>query len=87
MDAPPVPRGEVHYTTDEPVVVADVSSVAETPVGASGTVAGMAAADAADGTPVVTEFVAVTVNMYGVPFVRPVTVHVVAGAVAVQVLD
>ena len=49
--------------------------VAVTPVGAPGTVDGTAAADALDAEPVPTEFVAVTVNVYEVPFVRPVIVH------------
>ena len=42
--------------------------------GASGPV-GVTAVDAADGTLLPTALVAMTVNVYGVPFVRPVTVH------------
>ena len=36
--------------------------------GAPGTPAGVTAADAVDGSPVPTSFVAVTVNVYAVPF-------------------
>ncbi len=49
--------------------------VAETEVGAPGTVEGTAAADATEAAPVPLAFVAVTVNVYAVPFVRPVIVH------------
>ena len=42
---------------------------------ALGTVLGVTAALAADGDEVPAEFVAVTTNVYGVPFVRPTTVH------------
>ena len=53
---------------------------ATTPDGAPGTVGGPApsgvtGADATDGAPVPTLFVARTVKVYGVPFVKPVTVH------------
>jgi hypothetical protein len=44
-------------------------------VGAPGTVDGIAAADAIEAVPVPLAFVAVTVNVYDVPFVRPVIVH------------
>jgi len=44
-------------------------------VAASGSVAGVTAADAVEALLVPTLFVAVTVNVYGVPFARPVTVH------------
>jgi hypothetical protein len=36
---------------------------------------GVAAADAVDAAPVPDVFVAVTVNVYAVPFARPVIVH------------
>ena len=49
----------------------------ETPVGTPGTVAGTTAPDAVDAEPVPAAFVAVTVNVYEVPFVRPVTVQLV----------
>ena len=62
--------GAVKLTLAEPT-----NAVAATPVGGSGTVAGVTAADAADSTLLPTAFVACTVNVYGVPFVNPVTVH------------
>ena len=40
---------------------------------------GETAADVADATPVPTEFAAVTVNVYAVPFASPLTVQLVAG--------
>jgi hypothetical protein len=43
-------------------------------VGAPGVVAGVTELDGDDGTLVPIELVAVTVNVYAVPFVRPVTV-------------
>jgi hypothetical protein len=49
-------------------------AVAETPVGASGTVAGVTAAEGELELLSPTEFVATTVKVYGVPFVNPVTV-------------
>jgi hypothetical protein len=49
--------------------------VALTDVGAPGTVDGVAAADAVEAEPVPRAFVAVTVNVYAVPLVRPVIVH------------
>ena len=73
--------GAVHDTTD----CTFAFEVAVTDVGAPGAVAGTAVADATDATPVPAEFVAVTVNVYEVPLERPVTVHEVAGAVALQV--
>ena len=47
--------------------------------------AGVTEAEETDAGEVPTVFIAVTANVYGVPLVSPVTVHVVAGAVAVQV--
>ena len=43
-------------------------------VGAPGTVAGVTLLDAPDAAPVPTAFVAVTVKVYAVPLVSPVTV-------------
>ena len=63
IDKPPLETGAVHDTTDEPVEFVDVSSVAETPVGASGGPVGVTEFDSADATPVPAEFVAVTVNL------------------------
>jgi hypothetical protein len=54
---------------------------ATTAVGASGTVEGTIEADAADGEPMPDAFVAVTVNVYEIPFARPATVHDVESVV------
>jgi len=62
----------------------------ETPVGVPGfpgVVSGTTAVEAVEATPVPLMFLAFTVNVYEVPLIRPVTVHVVELAVAVQVLD
>jgi hypothetical protein len=48
--------------------------VADTEVGASGTVAGVTGEDAKESAELPTLFVATTVKVYGVPFVRPVIV-------------
>ena len=48
---------------------------AETAVGAPGTVAGMTAAEGSDTKLVPKPLVAVTVNVYDVPFVNPVTIN------------
>ena len=62
-------------------------SVAITEVGAPGGAAGTTAPEAAEATDVPSAFVAVTVNVYDVPLVRPGTVHERCAAVAVQFLD
>ena len=49
--------------------------MAITEVGAPGGAAGTAAPEAAEATDVPSAFVAVTVNVYEVPLVRPATVH------------
>jgi hypothetical protein len=84
---PPFEIGAVHDTTDVPVAFVEVTAVANTAVGAPGTVAGTAPADATDAGPVPAEFVALTVNVCDTPFARPITVHVTAGDVAVQVFE
>ena len=56
-------------------------AVPDTPVGAPGTVEGTTDEDADDAELVPFAFVAVTVNVYDVPFVRPVTVHEVVAVV------
>jgi len=48
-----------------------------TVVGAPGILSGVTAEDAVDALELPTELVAITVNVYGVPFVNPVTVAVV----------
>ena len=58
---------------------------AVTDVGAPGTVAGITAEDADDAALVPTEFVAVTVNVYEVPLVKPDTVQ--AAVIGLPVLD
>ena len=77
--APPVEAGAVHDTADW----AFWWVVAVTPVGAPGTVDGVAGAEAAEGTLVPMALVAVTVKVYAVPLVRPVTVQVVVVPLAV----
>ena len=70
MAAPPVEVGAVKLT-----VACPCPAVAETLVGAPGTVAlGVTLLEAVEVLEVPTEFVAVTVKVYAVPFVSPVTV-------------
>ena len=69
--APPSLSGAVQDTTDWPCS----PFVATTPVGAPATVDGTTAAEAFEAVPVPAAFVAVTVNEYAVPLMRPVTVH------------
>ena len=76
---PPLDTGAVQETSAE-----ESPNTPDTPVGAPGTVAGVTAPEALDATPVPAALVAVTVNVYEVPFVRPVTVHVVAVVVQVN---
>ena len=71
MAAPPLDDGVIHDTTDWVLAL----DVALTAVGALGAVAGIAGADGADAGLVARPLVAVTVNVYAVPFVRPVTVQ------------
>ena len=76
--APPLETGAVHETTDEPVTFTDETTVAETPDGATGGPIGVTEPEATDATPVPAKFVAVTVNEYATPLMRPATVHDVA---------
>ena len=71
IEAPPFETGAAHDTTDD----AFAAPVALTAVGAPGTIDGTTAADATDAALVPDTFVAVTLNRYEVPLVRPVTVH------------
>lgn len=73
---PPLLDGAVHDTLAWPSPAVPVTAV-----GAPGTVAGVTADDADDAVPVPAALVAVTVNVYAVPFVKPVTVAVVAPVV------
>ena len=61
----------------------DSNEMAPTPVGAFGTVDGIAVFDAADEEPVPALFVVVTVNVYELPLERPVIVQVVVAVVHV----
>ena len=69
MAEPPVFVGAVHERE-----TCALPAVGVRPVGGSGTVIGVVLFEAADAAPIPTELVAVTVNVYDVPFVRPVTV-------------
>ena len=73
MAAPPFEAGAVKLT-----VACPWPAAAETLVGAPGTVAGTSGVtllEAVEALEVPTEFVAVTVKVYAVPFVSPVTVN------------
>ena len=73
---PPVSEGVVHDTAASPS-----PGVAETAVGGCGGASGVTEADVCDALLVPTMLVAVTVTVYVVPLVRPVTVHEVAPVV------
>ena len=66
---PPVLLGAVNVMTTCPLPL-----VAATPVGAPGTVAGVTEFDTVDGELVPAAFVAVMVNVYAVPLLKPVIV-------------
>jgi len=74
IGAPPFEAGAVHEITDIEFAFDD----AITFVGAPGAVAGVAAADAIDAVEVPEIFVAVTLNVYEVPLVRPATTQEVS---------
>ena len=78
---PPLSAG----ANQDTIELAFTFELAETAVGAPGEVAGIAAAEAVEAIEVPEAFVAVTVNVYEVPLVRPATVQVRA-PVVVQVL-
>ena len=80
MVAPPLDAGAVQETTEEALAY----EVAPTEVGAPGVVAGVAGAEAADAGLVPAELVAVTVNVYVVPLVRPPTVQLVVAELQVK---
>ena len=71
---PPLLSGAVKETVAAPAVETD----ADTDVGVFGTVAGIAALDAADAEELKSPLFAVALNVYGVPFVKPVTTQLVA---------
>ena len=66
----PLAVGAVHDTVALPC-----PAVAITPVGLPGSPEGVTLLDGLEAAPDPSTFVAVTVNVYGVPFVRPVTVQ------------
>ena len=68
MALPPFDAGAVKLT-----LACAFPAVAETLVGTPGTVAGVTADDAVEAEPVPTLLVAVTVKVYAVPLVNPVT--------------
>jgi hypothetical protein len=70
IDEPPLFVGAVNETTA--LAFPDATM---TFVGAFGTVEGVTELDAVDGEDVPIPFVAVTLNVYAVPFVKPVTVQ------------
>jgi hypothetical protein len=78
MALPPLEAGAA-----QEIVACPLAAVADTLVGAPGTVNGVTALEAAEVGPLPAALVAVTVNVYDVPAVRPVTVAVVAGAATV----
>ena len=75
---PPSEAGAVHETTAR-----TSCGVADTPLGAPGTRARVTEFDASEDRLVPLEFVAVTMKVYAVPLVRPVTVSEVAVVVGV----
>ena len=78
IDAPPSDAGAVQDT-----VASALPPVADTLVGAPGPPTGVTALEALDADPVPALLVAVTVNVYDVPFVKLVTVAEVPAVVAV----
>src|SRR5690606_19750395 len=65
---PPLSAGSVNV-----IVTSPLPATAVTPVGASGTVFGVTASDAAEAALAPAAFNASTVNVYDVPFVNPPT--------------
>ena len=79
---PPLDAGAVQVTVTD----VGLAMVAVPIVGAPDTVTtGVTALDAVDALDVPAEFVAVVVNVYAVPFVKPVTAHEPDAPVTVQV--
>ena len=68
--APPSEAGADHDTVTWPS-----PDTVEVIAGAPGTVAGVTESEAAELAPMPIVFVAATVNVYGVPLLRPVTAH------------
>ena len=78
IDAPPVDVGALHRTVTTCVAA---TAVATTDRGAEGAPTGVTPGDAELATEVPAAFVAFTVKVYDVPFLRPVTTHVRAPVV------
>ena len=74
MALPPSEAGADHDTTAEAL-----PATADTAVGAPGGPVGVTPEDGDDGRPVPLVLVAVTVKVYRVPLVSPLTVQLVAG--------
>ena len=79
MALPPFEAGAVNV-----IVAWAFPALAEGEVGAPGTVAGVTLLEDADAAPVPRALVAVTVNVYAVPFTRPVTTTGLAEPVPVM---
>jgi hypothetical protein len=79
MADPPLLTGAVKLTVAPPF-----PAVAVPMAGAPGTVAAVTLLEAADAAPVPTLLVAVTVKVYGVPFVSPLTVRGLLAPLAVS---
>ena len=75
---PPFAAGAVHVTDAE-----ESPTAAVTPVGAPGRSIGVTLFDGVDAGPVPAAFVAVTVNVYVVPSISPVTVVLVPAVLVV----
>ena len=78
-----VDDGAVHVTVAE--ALPPIAATSSAPPGAVGRI-GVTALDGADAGPVPIALVALTVNVYAVPLVSPVTVALVAGGVPVTVV-
>ena len=76
---PPLEAGGVNVT-----VACPTPAVAVPIVGGPGTAAGVTLFEGADAGPVPTAFAAVTVKVYGVPLVRPLTMRGEAGPLALK---
>ena len=79
MGDPPLLAGAV-----KPTVALAFPAVAAPIVGAPGTVAGVTLLEAADAAPAPSPLVAVTVKVYSVPLVSPLTVRGLLAPVAVS---
>jgi hypothetical protein len=80
IERPPSETGAAHETVTE----LPVAPTPLTELGAPGAPPGMTASDASEAAPAPTMLVAMTVNVYETPLVRPVTVHEVVLLVQVR---